>query len=272
MLQEGLTLGHAIRELGWRTEVGTRRDRKGRQSPAICASACAYAFLGGKDRYLTEYSGKLGFHQFYGDGLNAADAQAMSGVVVEYLRQMGIDSRLFTLTSLVDPDGILWVDHETALMMGVANNGVGPTIVDYKLSSLQPYLEIEKHFDTYTVFAGMMCPEKRLVLALSVGGPPDTVRKKALGLQRAYISFDGELVRADPGSTQVKAQLISFTVTLPFAKARALSRSTKLGVWTENANPTPYGGVLDLDSANSKAEEFVRQCTASADRDSSRER
>ena len=71
-----ILLGEKFRELGLSTEVGSSKfypdSKTYTPEPGICASACAYAFLGGVGRMLDE-TAKLGFHRFYiGDALASA--------------------------------------------------------------------------------------------------------------------------------------------------------------------------------------------------------
>jgi hypothetical protein len=70
-------------------------------SEGICFSACAYAFLGGVSRELSE-SGRYGIHQFYSGGrpLGDASTQVAMTVLASYLDDMGVDRRLLDLASL----------------------------------------------------------------------------------------------------------------------------------------------------------------------------
>jgi hypothetical protein len=73
LLVAGVELGQKIRAHGFNTEVGSDLwDPKGEpkdwrvsaRRPGVCASACAYAFLGGVERTLDEDS-RFGVHRFY---------------------------------------------------------------------------------------------------------------------------------------------------------------------------------------------------------------
>ena len=68
-LTEGIKLGLLFRKYGLWTSVGqlVKDDNSRLPIPAdsaLCASACAIAFLGGKNRSLGK-NDKLGFHQFF---------------------------------------------------------------------------------------------------------------------------------------------------------------------------------------------------------------
>lgn len=104
-LAGGVALGKLIREYNLSTEVGggppVSQDEIWEWPDAgVCESACAYAFLGGRRRELGQ-SDKLGFHRFYSrsQNIDAASAQVLSGILVQYIIEMGVDARIFTLAS-----------------------------------------------------------------------------------------------------------------------------------------------------------------------------
>jgi hypothetical protein len=103
----GLALGRFLREAGFETEIGRWEPDgiSGRVVPgATCASACAYAFLGGTLRRVTP-GNRLGFHQFHltragmrdAEGVmgSAAAAQRLASEIVTYLVEMDVDPRIF---------------------------------------------------------------------------------------------------------------------------------------------------------------------------------
>ena len=108
-LVEGMKIGNILRARGLTAEVG--RLKGGVEAPefepGVCASACAIAFLGGRERYLSG-SDKLGFHQFY-EHLNfeelisnletrtdvSGQAQLISSLLSLYIENLGdIDHRI----------------------------------------------------------------------------------------------------------------------------------------------------------------------------------
>src|SRR5579863_9666524 len=58
---EGIKLGDAIRDLHFRTNVGTVGDEPMSIASGTCLSACIYPYLGGEYRYLREGS-SIGVH------------------------------------------------------------------------------------------------------------------------------------------------------------------------------------------------------------------
>jgi hypothetical protein len=126
-LAAGLELGRIIRETGLTAHIGrTERTLESYNAPCdtwgdmveagMCASSCAYAFLGGQERfvdspYYPTQGNLLGFHQFYGNPERGSDmltaeqvakieastlsvAQALTGQIVLYAIEMGVDPRV----------------------------------------------------------------------------------------------------------------------------------------------------------------------------------
>ena len=142
-LQEAIEIGRLIRKSGKRTNVGSidgiemrTFDNKPDEFPknGVCESACAYMFVGGEQRNLE--SGKLGFHRFYstGRGIDSDEAQIISGILVAYLVEMGVDARLFLAASKKGAQGMYYVSYEEALEYSVI------TPIGFEELFLEPYL------------------------------------------------------------------------------------------------------------------------------------
>lgn len=120
-LGAGVRLGRMIREAGLTAIVGKAERVDGSlfgasdwPSNGTCASACAYAFLGGATRVLTKGS-RLGFHRFYMGVAGASEsAQQVSGQLVSYLVEMGVDPRIFARASAEGADSMYWVPLDEA--------------------------------------------------------------------------------------------------------------------------------------------------------------
>lgn len=145
----GILLGETFRRLGVSTEVGSSsfdpKFKEYSQEPGACASACAYAFLGGVERSL-EAGAKLGFHRFYAStALTSSTTKILSGEVLDdtqkvaaalllYLVDMGIDARLLILASQAGPNEIWWVSPQDAQDLRVTYDPNG-----YKSWQIEPY-------------------------------------------------------------------------------------------------------------------------------------
>jgi hypothetical protein len=94
-LMAGLKLGELIRRAGYNTSIGHSMPLYGAMNThfyksAVCASACAYAFLGGVSR---SYSGNAfyGLHRFgvSDKTVSGDDAQVVTGLLANYIERMG---------------------------------------------------------------------------------------------------------------------------------------------------------------------------------------
>jgi hypothetical protein len=136
-LSEAMRLGKLIRENDLMTEIGTKSNLNAgvngkpwyETNPGECYSACALAYLGGKYRFISPDS-VYGVHRFHSASrdLDADDAQILSGTVVQYIRDMGVDPALFTLMTEAGPSEIIRVPRDVLTKLNAVNNGEGPTV------------------------------------------------------------------------------------------------------------------------------------------------
>lgn len=120
----GMELGRVIRTNLLVTYVG-QLNAGDKSTPGYCYSACALAFLGGEYRYLVKGS-VYGVHRFFWEKHTNADAdiaQIVSASVVEYIRSMGVDTKIFALASQAGPSELVTPNDETLLQLNVINNG-----------------------------------------------------------------------------------------------------------------------------------------------------
>lgn len=130
-LGEGIQLGEELRRLGFATEVGGHEPHPDwpdmpywdftRRTPGSCASACAYAFMGGVERRIDEGS-RIGVHQFYSASQSSdreanepvlvreGVEQALVSVLLDYTLRMGVDARVLVNAGLSSPDEMYWIE------------------------------------------------------------------------------------------------------------------------------------------------------------------
>jgi hypothetical protein len=136
-LIEGIRLGRAIRELGFDTDIKAVDWKYGDPPKAMCASASAYAFAGGINRYFRSDTGRLGLHRFVStSGQNIGDdiTQDIAGTLVSYLSEMGVAAEAFVVASKTGSGDMAWVTAAEAVSIGLANNGILPTTSELKLN------------------------------------------------------------------------------------------------------------------------------------------
>ncbi len=137
-LAAGIELGYELRSRGFSTEVGRDEPHPDfpneswqftRRSPGECASACAYAFLGGVGRRV-DVGSRLGFHQFYfteeptpqlqlsGSELSV-QAQELAAILLSYIIAMGVDPSVLVFAGLTPQKEMFWLSAEDASMLGL---------------------------------------------------------------------------------------------------------------------------------------------------------
>lgn len=102
-LVDSLVMGNVIRWHGLVTMVGRPGPADPQTGlpepePGSCLSACTLAFLGGAMRYAGPYGSRFGVHQFFSSitqdpSFTPQAVQTMSGLIYDYVRDMGVDSQ-----------------------------------------------------------------------------------------------------------------------------------------------------------------------------------
>lgn len=145
-LIEGMRLGLLFRELNVATTIARKVKHFSstedssvdfgwvESDEALCASACAYAFLGGVERYIID-DYQIGFHQFYNQSeasnlaqkLDAneisSDAQFVTGLLVEYIDELGdIDFKILAEAAKATKNQMNWLSRDVATELGVISD------------------------------------------------------------------------------------------------------------------------------------------------------
>ncbi|MGH6616480.1 hypothetical protein [Sphingomonas sp.] len=257
LLSQGMELGRAIRELRFNTNIG----HPGQE--AICASACTDAYAGGVARFLNERSGLLGIHQFSSGRKPTRDTewavQVISAENIDYLAEMGVDARLFSLASSIDSNEIGWLPPEIALRLGLANNGTLPTVASIETYKMQPYLMVQQQHHDMLGRAIFFCLSGRLTISASLITTPDTARAWTAGPTLAYVELDGKL--ALPGTdAEVIGDSVSFTRPLAPEMASRLVYTKTMAIRVQDKASSPHGQTIDLRPGVETMRSFFGQC------------
>jgi hypothetical protein len=124
-LDQSLIMGEMIRARGLVTAVGTS-DGSTEVRPGSCASACVFVYAGGTARY--DFAGsRLGVHRFTTRGPGSsdpvADTQRVTGLVLSYLKRMGVSASLVEAMSATAE--ISWLDARQAAEMNLVTVQAG---------------------------------------------------------------------------------------------------------------------------------------------------
>lgn len=269
-LAEGIMLGRAIRRLQFFTTVGVYNPDydSDLNKASSCASACAYAYAGGVSRFLDEYTGRLGVHQFYGatsDSLSGEAAQQVSGLIVSYLDQMGVDAKAFTISTIADRNGMIWLSPDEALKLRFANNGSAPPTAEIKLAGMIPYLRIEQDHHDVTTRVLFYCEAKNLHMEFGIVTNPETSTRIAASQKRSLLELDLKEFLVVPGADGAEAtdSVIWLGRDLTPAAVAQLNRATEISGWVEGFGALRFGASLQLPTVRAKIADFANQCYTS---------
>lgn len=114
-LMAGLKIGETMRARGYTSLV---------PQGAVCASACAIAWLGGTKRYLST-GGRLGFHAASnGDGVSGPG----NALVGAYMAKLGLSEDAVYALTAASPYEIAWLDLASAKTLGISvESWTGPS-------------------------------------------------------------------------------------------------------------------------------------------------
>lgn len=116
----GIEMGDAIRRLRFHTSVYGPSENN-QHAGGICASACAYALLGGTHRTVGP-SARIGLHQFSGTatrGRELSEAQTVVSIVANYVRRMGVSQELVEIASAIPSSEVRWLTASEMTRLGV---------------------------------------------------------------------------------------------------------------------------------------------------------
>lgn len=116
----GLELGSIIRSNRLHTSVYARDNETG----GYCASACAYAFLGGVHRTVAP-AARFGLHQFSSDEPipdAVANVQGLVSFIAGYVREAGASSRVVEIASAIPPHEMLWLGSSDLFELGITTS------------------------------------------------------------------------------------------------------------------------------------------------------
>lgn len=265
-LQEAIEVGRLIRQSGMSTAIGhldpSNMDEFGRPlgfpQKGICESACAYMFMGGTERSLE--NGRLGLHRFYSNerGLSSDEAQFLSGMLVEYLVEMGVDARIFLAASRESASGMYYLSKEEGLEYDVITpSGYDDLFLEpyaggiiaaaRRLDPTRPY----DHVDQVTFFCRSGQP---FILLHAVSG--FISQSKILGAHLGHWSDNVE-IPAQSIAVRDSGDESWLTIPLPANARKYIDEKINNGtfaVWVQypRASGGSYGVSLDLSPMDQK--------------------
>jgi len=274
-LFEGLLLGDAIRELGFDTRISEfnavlRRWDKTQAGPIkqpLCASACAYAFVGGRYRYFDSRDGqRLGVHQFATvDGTEtSSDAQIASGLIVAYLQRMGASPIGFSVAASASSDEMVWLTPAQAVELDWSNNGRLPTQVEIKVLDARPYLRLEQITKQGAVRVLLICQGTQINILAGVFADYSRSMQMAVpGKERSYLSVGAKEYFSGPFASDrfdIGSGGLFFQRRVDKSDWLLLAEEDRIGVKFEVGRDFSYGNEIELKPVRSEVRRFVADC------------
>ena len=174
-----------IRQAGLNTSIGRSIELKGVTNvysypDSFCASACAYAFLGGVVRSF-EGDHSYGIHRFgvKAGTISGDDAQVVSSIVAKYIESMGIDLAVFEMASNTPFEGdIYWVPPDIAKRMRIIYDPTGVTrfVVEQQNAMITASFHLKTYTREYDGVVACSSGQRVLVLIDSNNAIPDALR------------------------------------------------------------------------------------------------
>src|SRR5215218_2786006 len=112
-LRAGIGIGETIWQKNFKTLV---------LGNAHCASACAIAWLGGTQRFISS-GGRIGFHAAY-DPATGQTSSAGNAVMGAYLHKIGLSYEAIVNVAKAPPNSITWLGADEAVQQGIQVSAV----------------------------------------------------------------------------------------------------------------------------------------------------
>lgn len=230
-LAAGLELGRLIRKAKYRTRIGRSISLEGvmdvyvYKNP-ICASACAYAFLGGVDRSFDE-AAVYGLHRFGIEGkkIEGDAAQILTSKLAGYLEEMGVDQRVLQLASSADfQKELIPIPVTLAKELRIIVDANQPRAFVVEDIEGQAVATTKFFIGNRAYNARLLC-SRRNVPELVVWSSSSSFPPQLIGLTGVNVALNGngERLWASLTSRSLKNGISYFAITIPALQARHFS-------------------------------------------------
>lgn len=263
----GMKLGKTIRDLKFNTGIATFSN-DGMIENGICASACAYAYAGGLGRYYSGGKTKIGVHQFYSqnNSITNETSQEMSGMIVAYLQEMGVDALAFSTSTLVQSNDIYWLSTDEALKLNFANNGIQPTTAELKQTKGITYLLLEQRFienDSKLMFT---CNKKNIILDGGIVTNPKDAKDKYEWATHSFFTFDANTIQSKVKDSRSRGlysigSIIWVERILTPIDIDKLLASSNITIWVAADGAIGYTGSVDIRNVKTKIQDYINNCS-----------
>ena len=266
-LLEGIKIGQIIREAGLFSYVGRIDGPKIQSAPGQCLSACALAFLGGKFRWINSTS-SYGVHRFRFASKESEDVdvtQMLSAIIIQYIRDMGADPKLYSEMSAAGSDTISILTENQLKELKVTYNGYENTHWTVEAIENSFYLKGEREtwrgMNKFLLFCGNNYPLSALAIFDPEGRGDEVLQMKAFS-----IVIDGNPIpipttqREKPG---IHNGWINMAFSLDKDLVSKLFNATTLGIYFQYSYGAPvFLGFdsMDFSDGLKKLPALIKNC------------
>ena len=257
----GMQLGRIIRKHGASTHIIDARTLR----PGECYSACSLAFLGGVSRF-NDNGARYGVHRASVAGTAGGGrdlGQDLSAVIESYIREMGVDDRLFDLWVKAAPDEMYILSRQQARELGVVNDGRMPPEWSVAAVSGGSRLQGKQSTPRGAGSVFFSCDKTRTVFgaADAVRGPDAPA--DAQGWSH-WLTIDGDQEKPlKPLDVSNRDGVIHSTFVLPADLVRRAMSAKQIGhrMSPSNDRSRSLGDSVDIDDDSAAmVRNFLRRC------------
>jgi len=250
-----LELGRILREERIYANLSgyQRGDQPPRPSqPPICLSACALAFIGAPFRFGSFRGDEtFGVHRFYSQGAEIGDdvTQVLANQIVQYIREMGVDIRLFAEIVRAGRNDINILSRAKLEELGVVNNGIGRTA--WSLESVQDFIYLKGERETFRGINKfiLQCNQRRWMLMVIFHPEGRWEEIREMGTHSLLI--DGHphpLFQPSPSTTRLVNGLVNIAHPIGRPMLERMARSRTVGFAAQNFHGAPvFLGFDDME-------------------------
>jgi len=255
----GMQLGRIIRKHGASTHIIDSRTLR----PGECYSACSLTFLGGVSRF-NDNGARYGVHRASVAGTAVRDlGQDLSAVIESYIREMGVDDRLFDLWVKAGPDEMYILSRRQARELGVVNDGRMPPEWSVAAVTGGSRLQGKQSTPRGTGSVFFSCDKKQTVFGAIDEARGTDAPADAQGWSH-WLTIDGDQEKPlTPRDVSNQDGAIHSTFVLPADLVRRAMSAKQIGhrMSPSNDRSRSLGDSVDIDDDSaSMVRNFLRRC------------
>ena len=267
-LMDGLRMGRLFRRLGANTLLGKRDARNSAIEPGVCLSACSIAFLGGVHRSVAKGSA-YGVHRVSTSVHSEQDfaaGQIVAAEVSRYIREMGVDSRLFDRMASTDKDSIYLLSMAELRTLRVVEDGKQSAQWNSRFTEQGQSLTGTQQTSAGTEQVNLRCDKGQVVFHSTYYAGSDATTIASGQWVHSLLIDDMVLPLDAPSSIEEADGYLNATFNLSPDQVRRIVGASSIGHSMQGirSDPGSLGYKIDIDVGAEKAVRgFLESCPGS---------